>query len=274
MGITSVSIIMTVIVLNFHYRGPIKKEMPDWLKRLILNKQIYNQYYKNNQNSHIKGQNQSSSTWNTTSSSCPYSSHLYNTYSTYNSAKHSSQSSQLRPQLIRTATDALLREIVNERPVSYVDDHHIDTTLDCEVNPTLHTIGHRLMCDNIANNLSNSSNSANIGNQHIIRGMKSKVRRPTRPTRPTQATDHTKANTTETSPEMANQSSYEELTQILNYLLWRQEIEDNYNRMVHEWRLLALVIDKVLFWVFFVITLLSSLSFLVIIPIQRRGFPF
>lgn len=66
----------------------------------------------------------------------------------------------------------------------------------------------------------------------------------------------------------------EEMLKILRYLIWRQDLEDQHNRIVHEWRLLALAIDKILFWVFLVITVISSLSFLVIIPIQRRGFGF
>lgn len=40
MAITSVSVIMTVIVLNFHYRGPIRKEMPRWLKKFLLDKVV------------------------------------------------------------------------------------------------------------------------------------------------------------------------------------------------------------------------------------------
>ncbi|XP_043217875.1 neuronal acetylcholine receptor subunit alpha-10-like [Amphibalanus amphitrite] len=36
MAITSVSIIMTVVVLNLHYRGPGKKEVPHWMRRLVL----------------------------------------------------------------------------------------------------------------------------------------------------------------------------------------------------------------------------------------------
>ncbi|KAH8041140.1 hypothetical protein HPB51_013800 [Rhipicephalus microplus] len=38
MAITSISVVMTVIVLNFHYRGPSRKEVPAWLRRLLLNK--------------------------------------------------------------------------------------------------------------------------------------------------------------------------------------------------------------------------------------------
>ena len=48
MGIASISIVMTVVVLNFHYCSPINKhELPAWIKSLIINdeKNIYNDYY-------------------------------------------------------------------------------------------------------------------------------------------------------------------------------------------------------------------------------------
>ncbi|NP_001297424.1 acetylcholine receptor subunit alpha-type acr-16-like precursor [Aplysia californica] len=36
MSLTSVSVIMTVFVLNLHHRGPQKQSVPDWLRRLFL----------------------------------------------------------------------------------------------------------------------------------------------------------------------------------------------------------------------------------------------
>lgn len=38
MGMTSVSVVMTVVVLNFHHRGPIQQEVPDWIRSLVLDK--------------------------------------------------------------------------------------------------------------------------------------------------------------------------------------------------------------------------------------------
>src|SRR5438105_3486737 len=38
MGMTSVSVVMTVKVLNFHHRGPFPKEPPQWIRWLILGK--------------------------------------------------------------------------------------------------------------------------------------------------------------------------------------------------------------------------------------------
>ncbi|KFM59450.1 Neuronal acetylcholine receptor subunit alpha-6, partial [Stegodyphus mimosarum] len=33
---TSISVVVTVVVLNFHYRGPSRKEVPPYLRELIL----------------------------------------------------------------------------------------------------------------------------------------------------------------------------------------------------------------------------------------------
>ena len=38
MGLTSVSVLMTVLVLNFHHRGPLKRKVPTWMHWLILQK--------------------------------------------------------------------------------------------------------------------------------------------------------------------------------------------------------------------------------------------
>ncbi|KIH43050.1 hypothetical protein ANCDUO_26955, partial [Ancylostoma duodenale] len=36
MGMTSVSVVMTVLVLNFHHRGPFNEPVPEWARVLIL----------------------------------------------------------------------------------------------------------------------------------------------------------------------------------------------------------------------------------------------
>lgn len=50
MGITSISIIMTVMVLNFHYASPInKKELPQWIRNLIHTESILDKHYHHDQ---------------------------------------------------------------------------------------------------------------------------------------------------------------------------------------------------------------------------------
>lgn len=38
MTLTSCSVILTVMILNFHHRGPFNKPVPKWVRLLILNK--------------------------------------------------------------------------------------------------------------------------------------------------------------------------------------------------------------------------------------------
>ena len=64
------------------------------------------------------------------------------------------------------------------------------------------------------------------------------------------------------------------LDTMCKYLLWKNELKATDSLVIHEWRLLALFIDRILFWIFFIIITSSSLMFLVIIPIQQRGFPY
>lgn len=75
-------------------------------------------------------------------------------------------------------------------------------------------------------------------------------------------------------PTLANGKGLvdDEIGQILVRLIQRQELEDIHNKVVQEWRYLALIIDKILFWIFLVMTVACSLLFLVILPAKRRGF--
>lgn len=36
MAITSISVVMTVIVLNCHYKGPTAKQVPRWMRRYVI----------------------------------------------------------------------------------------------------------------------------------------------------------------------------------------------------------------------------------------------
>lgn len=63
----------------------------------------------------------------------------------------------------------------------------------------------------------------------------------------------------------------DEVLRTLRYLLEKQEREERLTRTVNEWRQIALIIDRALFWFFLVITAASSFCFLVVIPVQRRG---
>lgn len=62
-----------------------------------------------------------------------------------------------------------------------------------------------------------------------------------------------------------------ELIGLIHNLRRRQNMEDAHNRRMHEWRLLSMFIDKILFWIFTTVTVAISVTFLLIIPMQRRN---
>jgi nicotinic acetylcholine receptor, invertebrate len=52
-------------------------------------------------------------------------------------------------------------------------------------------------------------------------------------------------------------------------LLRRYDRDDAVALVTHEWRRLAVIVDKILFWIFLVGTLASTIVILVLIPLTR-----
>ena len=63
----------------------------------------------------------------------------------------------------------------------------------------------------------------------------------------------------------------EELLRSIRQLIGKQEEIEAQNLMVAEWRLVAQAIDRILFWIFTTVTLVSSAVFLLILPIYKRS---
>lgn len=63
----------------------------------------------------------------------------------------------------------------------------------------------------------------------------------------------------------------EEVGRALRQLLRRQEADDSTGRALSEWRQVAVMADRILFWFFLVITMVSSLLFLVVLPVYKRN---
>lgn len=57
----------------------------------------------------------------------------------------------------------------------------------------------------------------------------------------------------------------------LKILLSRQESQDADKKRLNEWRVIAIAVDRILFWIFFFVTTVSSLVFLVILPVVKRS---
>lgn len=198
MAITSISVVMTVIVLNFHYRGPSRKEVPPWLRQLVLNRSLTTCCVKPR-----KRQTRE---------------HLYP-----DSSYLRDQDGEGRPlDAFRLTVESLTAD---ERSKVELVEISSNESVSNVPEPT-------------------GNNSSSTARHRRCRA----------------------------SAGSSSRRVQEEVMRTLRYLLEKQERDDRMTRTVNEWRQMALVIDRVLFWIFLVVTAVSSLCFLVFIPIQRRGY--
>jgi len=77
-------------------------------------------------------------------------------------------------------------------------------------------------------------------------------------------------NSFSSSPErLAAAASDEQMLTALRRIISRYDSDDVAAQLLDEWRRLAVVVDKILFWVFLVATVGSTLVTLVVIPLAR-----
>ena len=57
----------------------------------------------------------------------------------------------------------------------------------------------------------------------------------------------------------------------LKHLIDKQKREEDRNEIINEWKLMALIMDRLLFWLFASLTILSTLLCLIIIPFLKNA---
>ena len=197
MAITSVSVIMTVFVLNLHYRGPHDKPVPPWLRRLFLRKKIK-------------------------------------------------------------------RGLCFKRDSHYVDQYYSDSSSNYVKNVSL-----RLTIENLAQELKeeldncmtsdfvSESPSVNAerfdSSNHFHELQTPEV--SAAPSRPTYF------------PRPMNSRTNDEILNALKKIIERYERDDNEEELMFEWRQVATGVDTILFWIFLVGTVSSTIIMLVVAPI-------
>ncbi len=63
--------------------------------------------------------------------------------------------------------------------------------------------------------------------------------------------------------------SYDKISRHLKILVSKHDGEDEYQDIINEWRLVAHIMDRFLFWLFFISSFVSSLSILVFQPMMK-----
>lgn len=66
-------------------------------------------------------------------------------------------------------------------------------------------------------------------------------------------------------------SMCEDLVNAVRYLMSIQEQVESQNVLVAEWRLVAQAVDRILFWIFAIMTIVSSTILLLILPLYKRS---
>ncbi|CAF0965198.1 unnamed protein product [Rotaria sordida] len=223
MAMTSVSVMMTVLVLNLHYRGPKKNEIPFWLQQLL-------------------------------------SISLANVVRTMRRTKRFKihrNKGELRPR------------------ISFPDKNKIQNTTDCSaVNGILLSY----MTINETNNktpITTDPNSIELDNYDV-----QEQQNPPSPQKQ-QLEENKYKRSTHLLPEeihlkdrLISRSSsiatiHDDIQDTLQILLHKQKELEHDQKITNDWRVIATKIDKVLFCIFLLLTIISTLGLLVVVPIFR-----
>jgi len=68
---------------------------------------------------------------------------------------------------------------------------------------------------------------------------------------------------------LALAASHEQMLAALRRIIARYDSDDAETQLLYEWRRLAVVVDQMLFWVFLIATVGSTVLILVVIPLAR-----
>lgn len=215
MAITSISVVMTVIVLNFHYRGPSRKEVPAWLRQLVLK----------------RSSSSSSGCFSRPRRKTVGDNHYSETPSRAKDRGDGGDDDGGR------SDDVSFRLTIDTSAVGAEERYHMGEYAE-------HT-------------------SSNEPASRVLHG--------DQPRNNASAVRHRRGRGSAAASGSSTKRVQDEVLRTLRYLLEKQEREERLTRTVNEWRQIALIIDRALFWFFLVITAASSFCFLVVIPVQRRG---
>lgn len=247
MAMTSVTVIMTVFVLNLHHRGPNNKPIPNWLRRLFLEKRTKNK-------SKRTSRRRSASNFHPSDSTSGNSTRLYGDPSVHvpEEAVPRSESSQyIRNVSLRLTIENLAQELKSD-----LDNYdHVNNRGEAGSNRYNHQ--ERNSSDSTRRNRRFNSQYDHIGSRY------------SRPYRDVMDQYEAVTSPLLTNDDSASSKTNEEILSVLRSIIRRYEQEDHQDLVIQEWRQVAVCVDRILFWVFFFGTLGSTLIVLVIAPITR-----
>ncbi|CAD6184307.1 unnamed protein product [Caenorhabditis auriculariae] len=216
MGMSSVSVVMTVVVLNFHHRGPFNDPVPYWVRFLVLDhlsRFLRMKLPRAGEPSKV--------------SKAP--------------------NGLMRKMSVRNAMTEMRNEVLTNFSVE--DQGLLDWNLtSAGSRPGVRPTPLKLR---------------SVGSSRYFGGPQDTRRESVRLEAPTTAEQRQAVQRRRrTSTELLQAR----LVRTLQVLVARQQSEDASERMANEWRLVAQVIDRLLFWIFLTANLIITSTLLVFIP--------
>lgn len=266
MALTSMSVIMTVLVLNLHHRGPNKRAVPVWLKDILVNKLSpylclqesvsHPTCYYNSEERFIKNMS------------------LKITLDNIQQALENEMNMDNRQNL----NSSLIKES-NSSPIGTVHSSRRRDSLLNKVNVNQNQI------EKISNHTETSNSSARTAtpqyqysfhdatnefipqqSQHIYPRIIDRTYSP--PHQPS-AGKHEKDKRPKRRHNSTLSKTNEEILNSLKRILEKHEKEDRDYEVVQEWRRVAQCVDRILFFIFLIATFTSTVGILVIAPVTQ-----
>lgn len=226
---TSISVIMTVIVLNFHWRAAEKYVVPPWIQKWILGKLAYVMCIDTDFNPR-DGEKK--------------------LLPPMRLSRHT-QASQDDPEFALERSNMLPLQLFSYNNNVTQENHHHDSDRLLGTNSSFQdaSLLQRRQMFASSNRMTNtiSIDEATTGN-HINRRSKNVGVGPTVRGR-------------------SRDRLQDEIVRALSLLTTRQEVDDNILAVRKQWRQVAQVLDRCLFWIFSVATVSSTFILLVIVPL-------
>ena len=237
MAMTSLSIVLTVFVLQLHHVGPNQKPVPRWLKRSMVDVIAHLLCMSN---------------------------YVENFYS--NSRRHTRNVTQQR-QHKRRRNNGHQRPLQQEQQQEQQQNNAVTSSQYSNLLTSS-------SADQLQDIVSNSQAPA-VSRQHrkcngdVTHGSIPLLTLNTLELDPELASDPNPLNFRRRASRARDEEVGEGVSNQLRIMVSKREGEDEHEDIVNEWRLVAHICDRLLFWIFLVGTVASTLSILVIMPMLK-----
>ncbi|KAH9495409.1 Neuronal acetylcholine receptor subunit alpha-10, partial [Bulinus truncatus] len=251
MALTSVSVIMTVFVLNLHHRGPHKHSVPPWLKKLFLGPaHMRHRSFHHSRDRH---------------------SNLH-----YSGVGGIDAQCLVKNMSLKLTLDNLAQELRDELHRENGCQDSADISQSAPPNPPCTVAEHISECHVYSPALCNQNPRHNDRQSNDS----SYAQATTYSSSPLRKTNTQGAGQESTPPPKVDSSSHRRLRQkprspyedallSLTKLLERHEVEEKEYDDIQDWRRLAQCVDRILFVFFLVATVSSTVAVLVIVPAMQ-----